>query len=169
MNTNHEMQSGASCCKRRGLTHMKRVVQSDGHSSGTDDRLMAAPSVPVCSCAGHVLQPAGPAFCPGLSGLRHLSFIRALGELVLRPRAAASSYAREFLGEKPLTWPAGCTSLTGDDRDILSISPPWRCIWPLGAFGDVPQWVFALGALAIVGTIEYDRGSGSEMESGSRC
>ncbi len=36
---------------------------------------------------------------------------------------------------------------------IVDITAKWRYICTTGAVGDVPQWVFALGALTIVGTM----------------
>ncbi len=63
------------------------------------------------------------------------------------------SYAREFLGEKA-SYVAGWMyfvnwAMTG----IVDITAVALYMHYWGAFGDVPQWVFALGALAIVGTM----------------
>lgn len=67
--------------------------------------------------AGARLQAAGPALALVylVCGIFSFFILRALGELVLHRPSSGSfvSYSREFLGEKPLTWRAGCTSSTG--------------------------------------------------------
>ncbi len=65
------------------------------------------------------------------------------------PAGASSPYAREFLGEKAvLRHQAGCTFINWAMTGIVDIAQ-WRYIYYWGAFGDVPQWVFALGALTV--------------------
>ena len=72
--------------------------------------------LPGCFRAGARFANGGSCFGAGLSGVRYFSFfiLRALGELVLSPSSGSFvSYAREFLGEKPPMWLAGCTLSTG--------------------------------------------------------
>ena len=105
--------------------------------------------------AGARLQIAGPALALVYLGCGIFSFLilRALGELVMyRPTSGSFvSYAREFLGERGsfvagwmyyLNW-----AMTGI-VDITAVALYMR-YW--GTFADVPQWLFALVALAFVG------------------
>lgn len=107
--------------------------------------------------AGARLQLAGPALALVylVCGLFSFLILRALGELVMYRPCSGSfvSYAREFLGEKGsfvagwmyyLNW-----AMTGI-VDITAVALYMR-YW--GTFAEVPQWVFALAALAIVGGI----------------
>ena len=107
--------------------------------------------------AGARLQIAGPALALVYLGCGIFSFLilRALGELVLyRPTSGSFvSYAREFLGERGsfvagwmyyLNW-----AMTGI-VDITAVALYMR-YW--GTFADVPQWLFALVALAFVGAM----------------
>jgi L-asparagine permease len=107
--------------------------------------------------AGARLQLAGPALAVVylVCGAFAFLILRALGELVMyRPSSGSFvSYAREFLGEKAsfvagwmyyLNW-----AMTGI-VDITAVALYMR-FW--GTFADVPQWAFALGALAIVGGV----------------
>nr|WP_154926884.1 L-asparagine permease [Pantoea agglomerans] len=107
--------------------------------------------------AGGRLQAAGPALALIylVCGIFSFFILRALGELVLHRPSSGSfvSYAREFLGEKA-SYVAGWMyfvnwAMTG----IVDITAVALYMHYWGAFGDVPQWVFALGALAIVGTM----------------
>lgn len=107
--------------------------------------------------AGGRLQAAGPALALVylVCGIFSFFILRALGELVLHRPSSGSfvSYAREFLGEKA-SYVAGWMyfvnwAMTG----IVDITAVALYMHYWGAFGDVPQWVFALGALAIVGTM----------------
>ena len=107
--------------------------------------------------AGARLQMAGPALALVylVCGIFSFFILRALGELVLHRPSSGSfvSYAREFLGEKA-SYVAGWMyfvnwAMTG----IVDITAVALYMHYWGAFGDVPQWVFALGALAIVGTM----------------
>ncbi|MBE5252133.1 L-asparagine permease [Mixta mediterraneensis] len=107
--------------------------------------------------AGARLQAAGPALATIylVCGIFSFFILRALGELVLHRPSSGNfvSYAREFLGEKA-SYVAGWMyfvnwAMTGI-VDIIAVAL-YMHYW--GAFGDVPQWVFALGALAIVGTM----------------
>ena len=107
--------------------------------------------------AGARLQMAGPALALVylVCGIFSFFILRALGELVLHRPSSGSfvSYAREFLGEKA-SYVAGWMyfvnwAMTG----IVDITAVALYMHYWGAFGDVPQWVFALAALAIVGTM----------------
>lgn len=107
--------------------------------------------------AGGRLQAAGPALALVylICGVFSFLILRALGELVLHRPTSGSfvSYAREFLGEKA-SYVAGWMyfvnwAMTG----IVDITAVALYMHYWGAFGDVPQWVLALGALAIVGTM----------------
>ncbi|MFS2222130.1 L-asparagine permease [Pantoea sp. B65] len=107
--------------------------------------------------AGGRLQAAGPALAVVylVCGIFSFFILRALGELVLHRPSSGSfvSYAREFLGEKA-SYVAGWMyfvnwAMTG----IVDITAVALYMHYWGAFGDVPQWVFALGALGIVGTM----------------
>jgi L-asparagine permease len=107
--------------------------------------------------AGARLQLAGPALalvylvCGGFSFL----ILRALGELVMHRQTSGSfvSYAREFLGERGsfvagwmyyLNW-----AMTGI-VDITAVALYMR-YW--GTFAHVPQWLFALIAMGVVGGV----------------
>ncbi len=107
--------------------------------------------------AGARLELAGPALAIVYLACGIFSFLilRALGELVMyRPTSGSFvSYAREFLGERGsfvagwmyyLNW-----AMTGI-VDITAVALYMR-YW--GTFADVPQWIFALGALAFVGAM----------------
>ena len=107
--------------------------------------------------AGGRLKDAGPslalayAVCGGFAFL----VVRALGELVLhRPSSGAFvSYAREFLGEKGAYlagWMYFLNWATTGVADITAVAT-YAHYW--GMFTDIPQWVLALIALAVVLTI----------------
>ncbi|PWW10838.1 L-asparagine permease [Mangrovibacter plantisponsor] len=107
--------------------------------------------------AGARLQAAGPALALVylVCGIFSFFILRALGELVLHRPSSGSfvSYAREFLGEKA-SYVAGWMyfvnwAMTG----IVDITAVALYMHYWGAFGDVPQWLFALAALGIVGTM----------------
>jgi L-asparagine permease len=107
--------------------------------------------------AGGRLQHAGPALAIVylVCGLFSFLILRALGELVMHRPTSGSfvSYAREFLGERGsfiagwmyyLNW-----AMTGI-VDITAVAL-YMHYWP--AFDGIPQWVFALIALVIVGSM----------------
>ena len=107
--------------------------------------------------AGGRLQHAGPALALVylVCGLFSFLILRALGELVMHRPTSGSfvSYAREFLGERGsfiagwmyyLNW-----AMTGI-VDITAVALYMR-YW--GTFASVPQWVFALIALVLVGSM----------------
>jgi L-asparagine permease len=107
--------------------------------------------------AGARLQVAGPALAIVylICGIFAFLILRALGELVVHRPSSGSfvSYAREFLGERAsyvagwmyfLNW-----AMTGI-VDITAVALYMR-YWQV--FLSVPQWIFAGGALAIVGSM----------------
>ncbi|WWO99279.1 MAG: L-asparagine permease [Candidatus Dasytiphilus stammeri] len=107
--------------------------------------------------SGARLQLIGPslALVYLVCGIFSFFILRALGELVLHRPASGSfvSYAREFLGEKA-SYVAGWMyfmnwAMTGI-VDITAIAV-YMHYWEI--FSNIPQWIFALAALAIVGSI----------------
>lgn len=88
-------------------------------------------------------------------GIFSFFILRALGELVLHRPSSGSfvSYAREFLGEKAAYVAGWMYFVNWAMTGIVDITAVALYMHYWGAFGDVPQWVFALGALAIVGTM----------------
>ncbi|WP_411112371.1 amino acid permease [Streptomyces sp. 029-5] len=107
--------------------------------------------------AGGRLADAGPslAVAYAVCGVFAFLVVRALGELVLhRPSSGAFvSYAREFLGEKGAFvagWMYFLNWATTGIADITAVAT-YTHYW--GMFTDVPQWVIALIALAVVLTV----------------
>jgi L-asparagine permease len=107
--------------------------------------------------AGGRLAEAGPSLfiAYAVCGLFAFLVVRALGELVLyRPSSGAFvSYAREFLGEKgayTAGWMYFLNWATTGIADITAVAT-YTHYW--GMFSDVPQWVIALIALAVVLTV----------------
>ncbi|MNG54580.1 Aromatic amino acid transport protein AroP [compost metagenome] len=107
--------------------------------------------------AGARLQMAGPALALVylVCGIFSFFILRALGELVLHRPTSGSfvSYAREFLGEKAAFVAGWMYFINWAMTGIVDITAVALYMHYWGAFGGVPQWVFALGALAIVGTM----------------
>ncbi|PKH21743.1 L-asparagine permease [Enterobacterales bacterium CwR94] len=107
--------------------------------------------------AGARLQAAGPALALVylVCGIFCFFILRALGELVLHRPSSGSfvSYSREFLGEKAAYVCGWMYFLNWAMTGIVDISAVALYMHYWGSFGDVPQWVFALGALLIVGTM----------------
>ncbi|MGA6198546.1 amino acid permease [Streptomyces avermitilis] len=104
--------------------------------------------------AGGRLHNAGPALAIAylVCGVFAFFVVRALGELVLyRPSSGSFvSYAREFLGEKGAYvagWMYFLNWSTTGIADITAIAL-YTHYWSL--FTDIPQWVLALIALAVV-------------------
>ncbi|MFA3835505.1 amino acid permease [Streptomyces aureus] len=104
--------------------------------------------------AGGRLADAGPSLfvAYAVCGLFAFLVVRALGELVLyRPSSGAFvSYAREFLGEKGAYiagWMYFLNWATTGIADITAVAV-YTHYW--GMFSDIPQWVIALIALAVV-------------------
>ncbi|MGW2631396.1 amino acid permease [Streptomyces chattanoogensis] len=107
--------------------------------------------------AGGRLAGAGPslAVAYAVCGVFAFLVVRALGELVLhRPSSGAFvSYAREFLGEKGAFvagWMYFLNWATTGIADITAVAT-YTHYW--GMFSDIPQWVIALIALAVVLTV----------------
>ncbi|KUM78078.1 amino acid permease [Streptomyces sp. ISL-22] len=104
--------------------------------------------------AGGRLHNAGPALAIAylVCGIFAFFVVRALGELVLyRPSSGSFvSYAREFLGEKGAYvagWMYFLNWSTTGIADITAIAL-YTHYWSM--FTDIPQWVLALAALAVV-------------------
>jgi L-asparagine permease len=108
--------------------------------------------------AGGRLAAAGPAlvFIYALCGFFGFLVLRALGELVLHRPSSGSfvSYAREFFGEKAafsagwLYWLNWAMTSIVDVTAVALYMNFFKRYWePLAA---IPQWIFALAALAIV-------------------
>jgi L-asparagine permease len=104
--------------------------------------------------AGGRLASAGPSLflAYAVCGVVAFLVVRALGELVLhRPSSGAFvSYAREFMGEKgayTAGWLYFLNWSTTAMADITAAAT-YAHFWSL--FTDVPQWLLALAALAVV-------------------
>lgn len=107
--------------------------------------------------AGGRLQIAGPSLAIAylVCGIFAFLIMRALGELVMHRPTSGSfvSYSREFLGERSsfvAGWMYYLTWATTGIVDITAIAIYMK-YW--GAFSDAPQWIFALGSLAIVSVV----------------
>ncbi|MEU9580350.1 amino acid permease [Streptomyces chilikensis] len=104
--------------------------------------------------AGGRLNSAGPALALAylVCGVFAFFVVRALGELVVyRPSSGSFvSYAREFLGEKGAYvagWMYFVNWSTTGIADITAVAL-YTHYWSM--FSDIPQWVLALAALAVV-------------------
>ncbi|WP_321839545.1 amino acid permease [Paraburkholderia bannensis] len=104
--------------------------------------------------AGGRLQSAGPALALVylVCGVFAFLIMRALGELVMHRPTSGSfvSYAREFMGERASFVAGWMYYLVWATTGIVDITAVAIYMKYWSAFSDVPQWVFALGALAIV-------------------
>jgi L-asparagine permease len=108
--------------------------------------------------AGGRLASAGPAlvFVYAICGFFAFLILRALGELVLHRPTSGSfvSYAREFFGEKTafvtgwLYWLNWVMTAIVDVTAVALYMNFFGKYW--APFGEVPQWLFALLALAVV-------------------
>lgn len=104
--------------------------------------------------AGGRLAGAGPslAIAYAVCGVFAFFVVRALGELVLyRPSSGAFvSYAREFMGEKGAFAAGWLYFLNWSTTAIADITAAatYAHFWAM--FSDVPQWILALIALAVV-------------------
>jgi len=107
--------------------------------------------------AGARLQAAGPALAVVylLCGVFSFFILRALGELVLHRPSSGSfvSYSREFLGEKAAYVCGWMYFINWAMTGIVDITAVALYMKYWNAFGDIPQWAFALAALAIVATM----------------
>ncbi|MCB8879994.1 amino acid permease [Acidisoma cellulosilytica] len=104
--------------------------------------------------AGARLQLAGPALAVVYLACGVIAFLilRALGELVMHRPTSGSfvSYSREFLGERASYVAGWLYFLNWAMTGIVDITAVALYMHYWHAFGDVPQWVFALIALVIV-------------------
>ena len=107
--------------------------------------------------AGARLQTAGPALALVylLCGVFSFLILRALGELVMyRPTSGSFvSYAREFMGERGSFVAGWMYYLNWAMTGIVDITAVALYMKYWGTFAGVPQWVFALVALAFVGAM----------------
>jgi L-asparagine permease len=107
--------------------------------------------------AGGRLQHAGPALAIVylVCGLFSFLILRALGELVMHRPTSGSfvSYAREFLGERGSFVAGWMYYLNWAMTGIVDITAVALYMHYWGTFGGVPQWVFALIALVLVGSM----------------
>jgi L-asparagine permease len=105
--------------------------------------------------AGGRLQIAGPALALVylVCGVFSFLILRALGELVMHRPTSGSfvSYAREFLGERASFVAGWLYYLNWAMTGIVDITAVALYMHYWGTFSGVPQWVFALAALAFVG------------------
>ncbi|WP_093801612.1 amino acid permease [Streptomyces sp. Wb2n-11] len=104
--------------------------------------------------AGGRMAGAGPslAIAYAICGVFAFFVVRALGELVLyRPSSGAFvSYAREFMGEKGAFAAGWLYFLNWSTTAVADITAAatYAHFWAM--FSDVPQWILALIALAVV-------------------
>lgn len=107
--------------------------------------------------AGARLQIAGPslAIVYLVCGAFSFLILRALGELVLHRPSSGSfvSYAREFLGEKASFVAGWMYFLNWAMTGIVDITAVALYVHYWDAFADLPQWVSALAALVVVGSM----------------
>lgn len=107
--------------------------------------------------AGGRLQHAGPALAIVylVCGLFSFLILRALGELVMHRPTSGSfvSYAREFLGERGSFVAGWMYYLNWAMTGIVDITAVALYMHYWGTFDGVPQWVFALIALVLVGSM----------------
>lgn len=107
--------------------------------------------------AGSRLQVAGPslAIIYAICGVFSFLILRALGELVMyRPTSGSFvTYAREFLGERAAYMAGWLSFLNWAMTGIVDITAVALYMHYWAVFLPVPQWAFALVALAIVGTM----------------
>ncbi|HCB1849746.1 TPA: L-asparagine permease, partial [Klebsiella oxytoca] len=158
MNTKHTTVAEQHAAKRHWLNS-----QESGYHKAMGNRQVqmiaigGAIGTGLFLGAGARLQMAGPALALVylVCGLFSFFILRALGELVLHRPSSGSfvSYAREFLGEKAAYVAGWMYFINWAMTGIVDITAVALYMHYWGAFGDVPQWVFALGALAIVGTM----------------
>ncbi len=105
--------------------------------------------------AGARLQLAGPALALVylVCGIFAFLILRALGELVMHRSTSGSfvSYAREFLGERASFVAGWLYYLNWAMAGIIDITAVALYMHYWGTFREVPQYVFALLALLLVG------------------
>jgi L-asparagine permease len=107
--------------------------------------------------AGGRLQHAGPALALVylVCGIFSFLILRALGELVMHRPTSGSfvSYAREFLGERGSFVAGWMYYLNWAMTGIVDITAVALYMKYWGTFANVPQWIFALVALVLVGSM----------------
>ncbi|HBZ1558755.1 TPA: amino acid permease [Klebsiella pneumoniae] len=167
MNTKHENAAEHHAAKRHWLnSHEAGYHKAMGNRQVQMIAIGGAIGTGLFLGAGARLQMAGPALALVylVCGIFSFFILRALGELVLHRPSSGSfvSYAREFLGEKAAYVAGWMYFVNWAMTGIVDITAVALYMHYWGAFGDVPQWVFALGALAIVGTIFL--GSGKPLD-----
>ena len=158
MNTNNTQAAEQHAAKRRWLNaHEEGYHKAMGNRQVQMIAIGGAIGTGLFLGAGARLQMAGPALALVylVCGIFSFFILRALGELVLHRPSSGSfvSYAREFLGEKAAYVAGWMYFINWAMTGIVDITAVALYMHYWGAFGDVPQWVFALGALAIVGTM----------------
>lgn len=174
MNTKHESAAEHHAAKRHWLnSHEAGYHKAMGNRQVQMIAIGGAIGTGLFLGAGARLQMAGPALALVylVCGIFSFFILRALGELVLHRPSSGSfvSYAREFLGEKAAYVAGWMYFVNWAMTGIVDITAVALYMHYWGAFGDVPQWVFALGALAIVGTMNMIGVKWfAEMGSGSR-
>lgn len=106
--------------------------------------------------AGARLEMAGPALAIVylICGMFSFLILRALGELVMHRPTSGSfvSYAREFMGERGSFVAGWMYYLNWAMTGIVDITACALYMHYWHVFGSVPQWVFALIALVVVGS-----------------
>ncbi|VYU80086.1 L-asparagine permease [Metakosakonia massiliensis] len=158
MNTTDNNAAEQQAAKRRWLnSHEEGYHKAMGNRQLQMIAIGGAIGTGLFLGAGARLQMAGPslAIVYLVCGIFSFFILRALGELVLHRPSSGSfvSYAREFLGEKAAFVAGWMYFVNWAMTGIVDITAVALYMHYWGAFGDVPQWVFALGALAIVGTM----------------
>ena len=158
MSTKHNSAAEKHAAKRRWLNS-----HEEGYHKAMSNRhvqmiaIGGAIGTGLFLGAGARLQMAGPslALVYLVCGIFSFFILRALGELVLHRPSSGNfvSYAREFLGEKAAYVAGWMYFVNWAMTGIVDITAVALYMHYWGAFGDVPQWVFALGALAVVGTM----------------
>lgn len=105
--------------------------------------------------AGKRLEEAGPSLAVVylISGIFAFFILRALGELIMHRRTSGSfvSYAREFMGERASFVAGWMYYLNWAMTGIVDITAVALYMKYWDSFAGVPQWVFALAALIVVG------------------
>ncbi|WP_313438362.1 L-asparagine permease [Atlantibacter hermannii] len=158
MNNNHDRAAEHRAAKRRWLnSHEEGYHKAMGNRQIQMIAIGGAIGTGLFLGAGARLQMAGPslALVYLVCGIFSFFILRALGELVLHRPSSGSfvSYAREFLGEKAAFVAGWMYFVNWAMTGIVDITAVALYMHYWGAFGDVPQWVFALAALALVGTM----------------
>ncbi|VFP80283.1 L-asparagine permease [Candidatus Erwinia haradaeae] len=149
--------------EKRASTRRWLNAQDSGYHKAMDNRhvqmiaIGGAIGTGLFLGAGARLQIAGPALALVylICGIFSFFILRALGELVLHRPSSGSfvSYAREFLGEKASYVTGWMYFVNWAMTGIVDITAVALYMHYWSACGDVPQWIFALGALAIVGSM----------------